>query len=266
MRSKAMLEIDQYSFYFLVQSIIFYILSIIFSTLIISIGLVTSTQMTGYNEHNIRFPVNKTSCTCDCWDGFFRGIYGRGGYKIFYFNYEKQTIIILCILLFYSELLRKYLFNLIIEKRIILVVLIPSIYSNFYGIWSIINYINDGDYYRMLKSQIFFSLTELLSTYILYHWLIKKDNIRMPLSSIYFLLTISCLHIILAFGELNFDRFGRNFALVSSDFISLVYVIIMFRENNKLRPNMPTIYIWLFVALCLCLFYHFFCPFREKLK
>jgi len=259
-----LLSIDEKPFYSQIKSIILYLLSTITVSLVISIGLVASTQVSGYHLQNVYFPVDKNSCTCDCWDGFFRGIYSRGGYKVFYFNYEKQTIIILCIVLFYSELLRQTLLNMILKKQLILLLFIPSIYSNFYGTWTIINYINDHDYDRMLKSQIYFSLTELIASYIFYQCLIIKNRTEIPLWFIYLLSTISFLHIILAFGELNSDRIGRNIGLILSDLISLSWVIIMFIKNPRLRPNMRTIYIWLFVTLCLWLFYHIVCPFREQ--
>jgi hypothetical protein len=246
------------------KSIILYLCSTIVATLIISIGLVTSTQVSGYHLQNVYFSVDKNSCTCDCWDGFFRGVHSRGGYKTFYFNYEQQTMILLCILLFYGELLRQILLNILLKRRAIL--LIPSIYSNFYGVWSIINYLNDHDYYRMLKSQIYFSVTELIASYLFYQCLIIKNKTQIPSWIVYLLSTISFLHIILAFGELNTDRIARNIVLILSDLISLGWVIMMFVKKYQLRPNRRTIYKWLFVALCLWLFYHVFCPFLEVLE
>ena len=259
-------SVDENLFYSQIKSIILYIFSTIAATLVISIGLVTSTQLSGYHLQNVYFPVEKDTCTCNCWDGFFRGLHSRGGYKIFYFNYERQTIVILCILLFYSELLRHILLNMILRKKFLLLLLIPSIYSNFYGVWSIMNYINDHDYDRMLKSQIYFSLTELIASYIFYQCLIINNIKQISSKFIYLLCTISSLHIILAFGELNSDRLGRNIVLILSDLISLVWIIMMFVNNHRLRPNRRTTCIWLFVALCLWLFYHIVCPFREKTK
>jgi hypothetical protein len=260
-----LLSIDENLLYSKIKSILVYFLSTIATVLIISMGLVTSTNISGYHLQNVYFSVNKAACTCDCWDGFFHGTYGRGGYKFFYFNYEQQIIIIFCILLFYSELLRQTLLNIFLKKQImLLLLLIPSIYSNFYGVWSIINYINDRDYDRMLKSQIYFSLTELIASYTFYQCLIIKNKNDIPSWLIYLLSTISFLHIFLASGELNFDRIGRNFALILSDLINLVWIIIMFVKNPRLQPNRRTIYIWLFVTLCLWLFYHVFCPFREQ--
>jgi hypothetical protein len=259
-------SMDENLFYSQIKSVILYIFSTIAVTLIISIGLVVSTEISGYHLQNVYFPVAKDTCKCDCWDGFFRGVHSRGGYKIFYFNYERQIIIILCILLFYSELLRHILLNIIQRKKLILLLLIPSIYSNFYGVWSIINYINDSDYNRMLKSQIYFSLTELIASYIFYQCLVIKTTKQISSWFIYLLCTISCLHILLAFGELNSDRMGRNIGLVLSDLINVGWIIVMLARDHRLRPNRRTTCIWLFVALCLWLFYHIFCPFREKLE
>jgi hypothetical protein len=260
------LSVNKNPFYSQIRSIIIYCLSTIAATLVISIGLVTSTQVSGYHLQNVYFSVDRERCTCDCWDGYFRGVHSRGGYKTFYFNYEQQTMILLCILLFSSELLRQILLNMILKMQFILILLIPSIYSNFYGVWSILNYMNDHDYDRMLKSQIYFSLTELIASYIFYQCLIIKNKTHIPTWCIYLLCTISFLHIILAWGELNSDRMGRNIGLILSDLISLVWVAIVYIKRHRLRPNMRTIYVWLCITICLWLFYHIFCPFRENLE
>lgn len=254
---------DEKPYQFKIQTIIFNFLSTIFVAISISIGLVASTQVSGYHLQNVYLPVDKEHCTCDCWDGFFRGTYGRGHYKILYFNYEKPIIILLALFLFYTELLRQFVLNLILKKQLILVLLIPAVYSNFYGVWSIINYINDFDYDRMLKSQIFFSLTELIATYLFYQYLINKNYSQLPIWCIYLLCTISCLHIIIALGELDIRQMARNIAIVLSDFVSLGWITMMLVKNHRLRPNMRTIYKWLFIAFCLWLFYNFVCPFRE---
>ena len=253
-------------FYSKLKSIILFIISTIAVALVISIGLVTSTQISGYHLRNVYFLVDKNTCTCDCWDGFFRGVHSRGGYKTFYFNYEQQTVVLLCILLFYAELFRQTLVNMFSRKQFLFVLLIPAIYSNFYGVWAIVNYINDHDYDRMLKSQIYFSLTELIATYLFYQCIVIKNKTEIPSWFIYLLCTISFLHIILAFGELNSDKIVRNIGLILSDLISLSWVMIMFVKYPKLRPNRRMIYKWLFVALCLWLFYHIFCPFIEKIE
>jgi hypothetical protein len=103
-----------------------------------------------------------------------------------------------------------------------------------------------------------------MASYILYQCLIMKNKNEIPSWFIYLLCTISSLHILLAFGELNVDRFGRNFILVLSDLISLTWIILMLIKNPRLRPNKPKIFLWLFIAICLWLFYHIVCPFLEK--
>lgn len=244
------------------KSPLLYFLSILVATLIISMGLVISTQVSGYHLQNVYFSVNKQECTCDCWDGFFRGIHSRGGYKLFYFNYEFSIIIILFLLLFYTDLLRQILINMLFHRQLIL--FIPSIYSNFYGIWSIINYLNDRDYHRMLKSQIYFSVTELIAGYIFYQWLLKSNEKELPKWSIYLLGIISFLHIFLAFGELNFDRLGRNFILILSDLIHLVWIGILFTKSPRYRPNRRMISLWSVGTFALWLFYQIVCPFIES--
>jgi hypothetical protein len=247
-----------------IKSILLYILSTIAASVVISIALVISTQISGYHLQNVYFPVNKHTCTCDCWDGFFRGIYSRGGYKLFYFNYEKPAIVILCLLLFYGDLLRQTLLNMVLKHRLIFVLLLPAIYSNFYGAWSLINYINDHDYHRMLKSQIYFSITELIANFILYQCLVTKNKSEIRPWFIYLLCTISSIHILLALGELNIYQFGRNLAIISSDLISLIWITIALVRNPRLRPNKQTAFLWLVIAICLWLFYHIVCPFLEK--
>ncbi|CAF1110985.1 unnamed protein product [Adineta ricciae] len=260
-----LLSVDEHPIYSQLKSIAYFILSVIAAGLVISIGLVTSTQISGYHLQNMYFPVQKNNCQCDCWDGFFRGKYSRGGYKTFYFNYERQMITILCVVLFYAELLRHVLLNLVLRKQLLLVLFIPSLYSNFYGIWSIINYLNDHDYQRMLKSQIYFSITELIASYIFYQCLSSQNKLHIPSSFIYLLCTIASLHILLAFGELNADQLARNIGLILSDIISLTWTGVLLMKNTKLRPNKRALYIWVCVAFCLWLFYHMFCPFRETL-
>lgn len=81
--------------------------------------------------------------------------------------------------------------------------LIFSIYSILYGFWCIINYINDR-FYPMLNSQLFFVVTECLSTAFLVSTLDKvaikqctDTNALLCICGI----CISLLHLVLALGE-----------------------------------------------------------------
>lgn len=249
-----------------IKSIVLYVLSTIAAALVMSIGLVASTQSTGYHLQNLYYPVQKDSCSCDCWDGFFRGRHSRGGYKTFYFNYDRQMIAILFLVLFYAEMLRHVLLNMALHRRLRSLVFIPAIYSNFYGVWSILNYLNDHDYERMLKSQIYFSCTELIASYIFYQCLLAKSKPSVPPWFIYVLCTISVVHITLACGELNIDQMVRNIALTLSDLINIAWAAHLFAKNPKLRPTARTIGVCALAAVGLWLFYHLVCPFRERLE
>ena len=251
------------SFHASIRSMAVYIVSIIAVAVVISVGMFVGSELSGYFPPNIMFPVDRQKCTCDCWDGFFRGLHARGGYKSFYFNYEKQTIVLLSILLFYSELLRKLLVRMIIQRHFRLLVLIPSIYSNFYGIWSFINYINDHDYNRMLRSQGFFSATELVATYIFYQGLMIKQLKEVPAWFLHVLCSITPLHIFFAMRELNGNLMARNIALVLSDWLCLAWVTTILVKHPSSRPDLKTIGLWLLTVFGLWSFYHLVCPFRE---
>jgi hypothetical protein len=253
-------------FSFQAQSIVIYCLSIISVTCIISLGLYTSTQISGYHIDALNQPVNRSTCVCDCWDGYFRGRHGRTGYKTFYFNYEQQTIVILGIVLFYSELLRRYILNFIFHRHYALCLVIPSIYSNFYGAWSIMNYLNDHDYHRMLKSQTFFSVTELIATYIFTQCLMMKAFRYVPISYLISLSSIACLHIFLARNELHFQHLWRNTGLLLSDVIALLWLIHGLIRYHRFRLDQQIIGIWCTLTCSLAIFYYCVCPFREKSK
>ena len=49
-----------------------------------------------------KYALRKT-CTCDCWDGRFKGPYGRGHYKSIFFNMEEETGFIMTnVIVFFS--------------------------------------------------------------------------------------------------------------------------------------------------------------------
>lgn len=246
-----------------VRLILLFVFTCCLTSFIICMGLFGSTEISGYNLQNLYQPVNRSSCTCDCWDGFYRGPYGRGGYKTFYFNYDKQMILIFGLVYFYSELLRQYLLKFIEKRSILFLITIPSAYANFYGIWSIINYLNDQDYDRMLKSQTFFSVTELLCAFLLLQLVASSDFYSTRPSILFFLALISSVHIVLALNELNLAFFQRNFFLILPDFIQLILVSLVLKNNPRRRPSQRTIFQFLLSAILLYVFYRKFCPFRE---
>ena len=114
-----------------------------------------------------KYALRKT-CTCDCWDGRFKGPYGRGHYKSIFFNMEEQTGYILTnVVVFFSfgeKALWRFL-KLLNEKKVRIssaVILAGTLIPLWYGMWMNFNYINDR-FYKMFYSQLFFTLTELVS-------------------------------------------------------------------------------------------------------
>ena len=241
-----------------IRSVLILISSIIFVTLVVSLGLFISTEISGYNPETLLLPIDKSTCVCGCWDGLFRGRHGRGGYKTFYFNYEKQMIVIVGLFLFGCDLLRRFFLELFWAKRFSFVLLIPAIYSNYYGAWNLINYINDHDYTRMLKSQIFFSVTELVATCLFSQLLKKQNSMKFSPNSIYLLVSISLIHIQIATGELDFDRMQRNVPLILSDIINLVFVTILLINFPRFRPNLRTVGFWSIITILFWFCYHIF--------
>jgi hypothetical protein len=294
--------------------IITFTLSTLLTVLVISIGLVISTELTGYNEYNINNPVDKKSCKCSCWDGFYRGVHGREShdtlYKAFYFNYDKQLIAILFGFLFYAQCLKEILVKLIksfiqifysneySSKNIrfgVLINLIISAYSNFYGIWIILNYLNDRDY-RMIRSQMFFSLTELIPSYLFFQYLNKFDLDTkafkpVSLSIVYPILFISCLHIYLAsfekilwgfftsnHGDANRNKL-RDILLILNDISAILFSIHSLCKTNRgyVSQSLTSVssvknlkighghlhYIkyWFIITIILYIFYYLFCSF-----
>jgi hypothetical protein len=291
-----------------------FLITSIITGLVIIVGLVASTTITGYNQDNLDRPVDKLNCKCDCWDGFYRGVHAKHHrqthYKAFYFNYDKQMIYILIVFIVYAQLLRKCLEKMLklvwneikflhlrrtksinsksILRWPILINLIISVYTNYYGTWSIINYINDRDY-RMIKSQIFFSLTELIPTLTYYKVMNRFDEkmgfykpITFSLS--YPILFISLVHIYLALGEkllwgffYSTDKEAnrnklRDLNLIGTDVAGILFFIYSTKRalkcsrkyhlNLNQRGHLFYLKYWSLISLFLLIFYKMFCKFK----
>ena len=129
---------------------------------------------------------------------------------------------------------------------LILINLIAVIYSNYYGIWSLINYLNDRDN-RMMNSQLFFSITELVPSIIYFKRVKKysscnqysskvKSTNNSSLLEVYMILFVSLVHIFLAIGEkilwgfILFDveasrNLIRDFNLIISDLLGVLFYV-----------------------------------------
>jgi len=155
--------------------------------------------------------VNRTTCTCNCWDTTFKMNYETSipQYKHIYFNITSNTLkiwiaTVLAILAFYESTRRAC--QLLLRNRLrtpMLLLFASSIYPHYYGWWSFFNYWND-DFYWQWYHQSLFSLTELVSTYFVVHLFDIEQVIESwKLAAIF---SIAVSHSLTAFT----DQFGDN--------------------------------------------------------
>ncbi|KAG4076982.1 hypothetical protein HA402_015969 [Bradysia odoriphaga] len=155
--------------------------------------------------------VDQRFCTCSCWDTVFKGTYESGiaSYKHMYFNATQNSLkiwvlIVLGIIAMYECI--KLLVFLIIQNKVrysMVVLFSLSIFSHYYGWWAYINYYND-EYYSQWNHQLFFSITELISTGIVIH-LANIEN-QVTSRKTFCIVGISILHIMAS----GFDQFVSN--------------------------------------------------------
>ena len=243
----------------------------------------------GYYPYNIENPVDKESCTCDCWDGFYRSKYPRTShdseYKIFYFNYEKRFLPVIYLVLLtikISDVILAKLSTLLFEDLKLKIKNISAarrstcqlgslrilsafnalcaLASHWYAAWVCINYLNEFDD-RMIRSQVFFMITEFIPMYIYYKTMNRfepdEDKPSEPttknevsLEHLLPIACISCLHLYLALNEqvlwglfLSTHRHNliRDIVLVSADIYGLVFFVVYFLKI-KIAQLRSTIY------------------------
>lgn len=88
-------------------------------------------------------------------------------------------------------------------RREMLALFLSSLYPHYYGWWGLINYINE-DFYAQWKHQLFFTMTEILSTAMVVH-LCCRDN-RLSPWKLLFIIVINLTHIIVN----SLDQFITN--------------------------------------------------------
>lgn len=155
--------------------------------------------------------VDKRHCSCDCFDTVFRGKYEwpPSSYKHVYFNATLNTlwiwfIMIVGIVLIYESVTK--IVKLIYYNKLrhnFLFIFVTAIYPHYYGWWCIFNYLNE-DFYSQWFHQIFFSITELISTAIVLHLCDIRNKIESwKLLAIF---SINIMHIIVG----CWDQFVAN--------------------------------------------------------
>ncbi|XP_055322260.1 uncharacterized protein LOC129578138 isoform X2 [Sitodiplosis mosellana] len=163
-----------------------------------------------YWQNYARF-VDRRFCSCSCWDTVFKGTYESGiaSYKHLYFNATENTmkiwiLTVIAIIALYE--CAKHLISLMILKSVrysMIFLFCLSIFSHYYGWWAFLNYYND-DFYSQWNHQMFFTITELLSTSVVFH-LANLENIVTP-RKVLSVVGIAILHIVAS----GFDQFIAN--------------------------------------------------------
>lgn len=195
--------------------------------------------------------VDKRYCSCSCWDTVFKGTYESGvaSYKHMYFNATANTIkiwlaTVCCILILYESL--KHELKLLLKTQLRLsmgLLFLSSLFSHYYTWWVYINYWND-EFYGQWNHQMFFTLTEILSTGMVLY--LSNTKTQVSDRSVIIIVSIALVHILAG----GLDQFVKNIlkhegyahqvlrdlSLVIPDFLHVIIPIIelfYFQKKNK---------------------------------
>ena len=100
----------------------------------------------------------------------------------------------------------KYLSVVILKRQLrmnMFVLFLSSLYAHYYGWWGLIQYLNE-EYWQQWYHQIFFSLTELLSSAIVVH--LCSKNVKIQAWKLLVILNINLMHIVIG----GLDQFIDN--------------------------------------------------------
>ncbi|XP_011696136.1 PREDICTED: uncharacterized protein LOC105454891 [Wasmannia auropunctata] len=155
--------------------------------------------------------VDKRYCSCSCWDTVFKGSYESGiaPYKHMYFNATSNMLkiwilVVIGVIAFYETM--KYLAKLAMKQRLrqsMMLLFSTALFSNYYSWWVYINYWND-DFYSQWYHQLFFTITELIST----AWVVSLADKKNPIThrKAFGIAAIALLHIVAG----GWDQFFEN--------------------------------------------------------
>ena len=186
---------------------------------------------------------------------FFSGRYEwpPSNYKHVYFNATLNTVkiwglLILAVLIIYESV--KYLCQLIRTRSLhysMFVVFVSSIYPHYYGWWNMFNYYNE-EFYHQWNHQMFFTITEMISTFMVLHLCNKKNPVEPWKLLLVF--NLNFLHIIIAcvdqfignviYGEAKDFEAIRDLALMSPD---ILHVLVPIFEIQIMAAR-NRVYIW----------------------
>jgi len=218
--------------------------------LVMLTGVVNYLESAGWAEEDGAWKVDKETCSCSCWDRRIKGKappFPKGPYKAMYINSEATTVWMMLLTVFYvtsAVKLFEKIWDLVVFKRDqirieYLLVLPPMFYANIYSWWATIMYLNDA-WYKMIKHQSYFAVTEWIATLAVYQLLDKKGQQAHSLFS-WAIFTITATHTLQ--NVINGSLFGatdaplRDLVLMVPD---LLLVILSFRDlgiRSKLQKN-----------------------------
>jgi hypothetical protein len=171
-------------------------------------------------------PVDRSACTCDCFDGVFKAEHNHQGYKSIYFNMDECTgfliLFSLSMILYFGFIIKRLLLSFIQRKQnsIIALCMLASIYPIFYSFWAIFNYVNDRLYY-LLKNQIVFFITELIISFVNLQSL-TNDSIAKP-QLIWCSIAFSNMHIV----QSMFDQWNTNVGVRLIFYADVISVLLL---------------------------------------
>jgi hypothetical protein len=120
---------------------------------------------------------------------------------------------IIAVITFYE--LVKHLFKLWQMSSLRLpyfVLFVSVIYSHYYSWWMYIGYLND-DFYKQWYHQLFFTVTEMVSTVLVIHLCNSQNDISVP--KLFYIILIACVHLFVG----GLDQFIKQLLLLSDGFM-----------------------------------------------
>jgi len=190
-------------------------------------------------------PVDKYNCKCSCWDTIFKGSYessSNPGYHHIYFNVTPQTLkiwtVTLCYVLATYEAC-KFITKLGLRRKLRIMMMLPllaSIYPHYYGWWSYFNYWND-DFYFQWNHQLFFSLTEQLSSVLIVLMCDQSRPLRWP--ELLAVIDIAFVHIITSSGDQFWTNIIRNRGMWHQRVRDIGFMI-----PDLINVAVPLVYLW----------------------
>ncbi|KAL0123141.1 hypothetical protein PUN28_007639 [Cardiocondyla obscurior] len=214
--------------------------------------------------------VDKRYCSCSCWDTVFKGSYESGiaPYKHMYFNATSNMLkiwmlVVIGVITFYETM--KHLARLAIKQRLrqsMMLLFSSALFSNYYSWWVYINYWND-DFYSQWYHQLFFTITELISTC----WVVYLADKKNPIThrKAFGIAAIALLHIVaggwdqffvnVVRGEGHAHQVIRDLGFMIPDILHVVVPVWLIKRESIYNIHLPNslVYVSSIVVMGLCI-------------